>query len=83
MYTCVFTIKLAAVAAELPMQTDMHGRCTVRNTSVVEETQDVDAYFFVFFGMKKGFVHGGDVEGASRPFPKVIICYNVLNFIII
>ena len=33
--------------------------------SVVAETQDVDAYLFVLFRMKKRFVCGGDVEGAT------------------
>ena len=33
--------------------------------SAVAETQDVDAVLFVFFGTKKHFVCGGDVEGAN------------------
>ena len=33
--------------------------------SAVAGTQDVDAYFFVFFRTKKYFVCGGDVEGAN------------------
>ena len=60
-----FPIKLAAVAAELPMQIGMYGRHKERTTFVGVETQDVDAYFFVHFGMKKCFVGGGDVEGAT------------------
>ena len=60
-----FPIELAAVEAELPMHTGTHGWWTVRTTSAVTETYDVDAYFFVLFGMKKHFVCGGDVEGTT------------------
>ena len=60
-----FPIKLLAIAAELPMQTSMYGRRTVRTTFVGAKTHDVDAYFFVLFEMNKCFVFGGDVEGAT------------------
>ena len=39
----------------------------MRTTSAVAEIQDVDTSLLE---TKKGFVHGGDVEGADRPFLK-------------
>jgi hypothetical protein len=54
-------IQLAVVADDLPMQTNMHGRCTIR---ILLRSRDL-RHSCTLSQDQQGFECGGDVDGES------------------